>query len=154
MIEIEEAGVERVDELVAWRMAVLREVFSLGEDSDVATLEAANRAYYEREIPKGGHIACFALLDGEVVGCGGVCLQREMPSPDNPNGRCAYLMNIYTRPAARGRDVGTAIVNWLVGRAEKMGAGKVYLETSKAGRRLYEKAGFADLPGMMKLADD
>lgn len=135
-------------------MEVLREVFSLPEDADTDALERENRAYYERELPREGHLACLAELDGQVVGCGGICLQHEMPSPDNPSGRCAYLMNVYTRPQAQRRGVGRAVVRWLVAQARQWGAHKVYLETSEAGRHLYEGEGFVDLPDMMVLADD
>ncbi|RAX19620.1 MULTISPECIES: GNAT family N-acetyltransferase [unclassified Actinomyces] len=150
-IEIEQVGIARIDELLAWRMEVLREVFGTALDAAPTRLERANRAYYERELPTGGHIACLAWLDGEPVGCGGVCLHTEMPSPDNPSGRCAYLMNVYTRPAFQGRGVGAAVVDWLVRQARARGAGKVYLEASDAGRRLYESTGFTDMADMMRL---
>ncbi|WP_243118476.1 GNAT family N-acetyltransferase [Actinomyces wuliandei] len=150
-IEVEQVGAARVDELVAWRMEVLREVFGIRPDADTSSLETANRTYYRRELPAGRHIACLARLDGDPVGCGGLCLSKEMPSPDNPSGLCAYLMNVYTRPAYQGHGVGAAVVSWLVQQARARGADKVYLETSEAGRRLYEEAGFTDMPGMMHL---
>lgn len=97
------------------------------------------------------HIACFAELDGQPVACGSICLQEELPSPDNPSGRCAYLMNMYTRPAHRGKGIAGAVVDWVVDQAKRAGAGKIYLETTPAGRGVYERAGFVDLPAMMKL---
>lgn len=97
----------------------------------------------------GRHIAC----QGEdIIGCGGICLYQEMPSPDNFSGHCAYLMNIYTCPEFRGRGVGEMIVRWLVGQAVQRNITKIYLETSKPGRKLYEKTGFLDMPDMMKLS--
>lgn len=151
-VEVRQAGVDEIDRLMAWRMEVLREVFSLPEGSDLGRLDRENRAYYARELPRMGHIACFAEVDGQVIGCGGVCLQREMPSPDNPSGKCAYLMNIYTRPEAQRHGVGHSVVRWLVMRARRWGAEKIYLETSREGRALYEGEGFVDLPDMMLLA--
>lgn len=150
-VSIENMDVGRIEELMNWRMETLREVFALPASADLSRLEAANRAYYLRELPSGGHVACLVKLDGQAVGCGGVCFQREMPSPDNPGGLCAYLMNIYTRPAYQHRGLGRAVVEWLVARARERGAGKIYLETSQAGRRLYEALGFTDMPDMMQL---
>lgn len=83
-------------------MEVLHEVFSIPSERSVTELESENRRYYQTELPQGGHIACFAYVGEEIVGCGGICLYHEMPSPDNLNGKCAYLMNIYTRPQFRG----------------------------------------------------
>ena len=83
-----------------------------------------------------------------------VCLQHEMPSPDNPSGVCGYLMSIYTRPEHQGKGVGTAVVRWLVDKARRAGAGKVYLEATEAGRPVYTRVGFTDLPDMMILRKD
>ncbi len=151
LIEVQRVGIERLDELMAWRETVLREVFSIQVDANIDGILAANRAYYEREIPKEGHVPCFATSNGSVVGCGGICLQRELPSPDNPSGTNAYLMSVYTVPAMRGGGVGKAVVNWLVEEARRLGAGKIYLESSEAGKRLYRDEGFVPLPDMYHL---
>jgi hypothetical protein len=86
---------DELDTLMSWRMEVLHEVFADYENVDWHALEKANREYYKREIPIEGHIAC---LTEHEIGCGGLCLYNEMPSPDNPTGKCAYLMNVYVRP--------------------------------------------------------
>lgn len=147
---VRKAGLDEMETLLAWRMEVLREVFSLPPDEDLGELERANRAYYREALEAGGHIACFAVRE-EIVGCGGVCLYREMPSPDNPNGMCAYLMNVYTRPGSRGQGVGEAVVRWLVDQARRRGATKIYLETSESGRGLYRKLGFAPMEDYLAL---
>ena len=153
-VEIRQATLEDLDLLVRWRMVVLREVFGIPDDESTDALEAENRRYYERALAAASHIACFAVSGHEVVGCGGICLQEELPSPDNPSGKCAYLMNIYASPSCRKQGVGAAIVSWLIEQARQRGIGKIYLETSQAGRPLYEKLGFADLPDMMKLTPE
>ncbi|MCD8316689.1 MAG: GNAT family N-acetyltransferase [Eggerthellaceae bacterium] len=132
-------------------MTVLREVFDLPGDTDMNAYYAHNRAYYESHIPDGTHIACFAYIGDEIVGCGGICLYEEMPSPDNECGRCAYLMNIYTIPSCRGHGIGGKIVTYLIEAAKEKGASKIYLETSDDGRRLYEELGFTDMVDYMHL---
>lgn len=107
--------------------------------------------YYQRAIPAGEHIACFAHVGEEMVGCGGICFYREMPSPDNPSGYCAYLMNIYTRPSFRGHGIGRAVVAWLIRQARQREITKIYFETSENGRPLYEKMGFSNMNGYMRL---
>lgn len=150
-IEIRRATLDDLDLLMQWRMEVLHDVFDVPADDPMAELTAENRAYYERELPTEGHIACFALLDGEIVGCGGICLYHEMPSPDNGNGGCAYLMNIYTRPAYRGQGIAKETCRWLIAEAQARGYTKVFLETSVNGRALYESLGFSDMQDYMKL---
>ena len=106
-IQIRQATIQDLNVLMQWRMEVLHEVFSIPSERSVTELESENRRYYQTELPQGGHIACFAYVGEEIVGCGGICLYHEMPSPDNLNGKCAYLMNIYTRPQFRGHGIGT-----------------------------------------------
>ncbi len=138
-----------LQQLILWRMEVLRCVFSIPEDADTQELEQRNRLYYARHLADGSHIACIALMEGEAVGCGGICLYEEMPSPDNPTGRCAYLMDIYVREPFRRKGAGRRIVDWLVERAHEQGITKIYLETTSSGRALYESSGFEDMKGMM-----
>lgn len=151
MNDIQVLQIHDVEVLMQWRMEVLRCVFSIPTDADTTSLEQANRHYYERHLPDGSHIACIASVNGEMAGSGGVCFQEEMPSPDNPCGRCAYLMNIYVRPDYRGRGVARRIVRWLVGQALAQGISKIYLETSDIARKLYADLGFSYMKDMMKL---
>lgn len=103
VIRIKRADVTDLDELMRWREVVLREVFSIPKEKNMDDLLTANREYYHTALKREEHLACFAYADeyadAEPVGCGGICLYQEMPSPDNPSGKCAYLMNIYTVPA-------------------------------------------------------
>ena len=153
MITIQKAGLEDLDLLMDWRMEVLHEVFELPSDADCSELERENRAYYEKALQDGSHVACFARLNSEIVGCGGICIYREMPSPDNLQGGCAYLMNIYTRPQYRGKGVGRTTVKWLVDEAKREGISKIYLETTDKGRPMYKKLGFSEMKGYLKLKD-
>ena len=136
--------------MMEWRRRVISDVF--GVLPSPALMEA-NLRYYLQALADGTHMACFAMRGEEPTGCGGICLQRELPSPDNPSGLCAYLMNIYVAPEERRTGTGNAIVAWLVDRALRAGAGKIYLETTEAGRPLYASRGFRPMPDMMKLAD-
>ncbi len=133
-----------------WREIVLREVFSIPAEEPIDELLAENRAYYRRALEQGEHVACFACVGETTVGCGGVCLYREMPSPDNPSGKCGYLMNIFTLPTARRQGVGTQVVQWLVQQAKRWGAEKIYLEASEQAYPLYRKLGFQDMRGYLK----
>lgn len=134
--------------LLEWRKEVIENVFDMEPDAD---LMAQNEDFYIRHIKNDTHLAFVASEDGEDAGCGGVCFTEELPSPDNPSGKCAYLMNIYVRKNFRERGLAHAIVKRLIEEAKKRNCGKIYLETTAVGRPVYESLGFHDLPDMMKL---
>lgn len=136
-----------IEELMGWRKEVIENVFG---QTPSESLLSANRDYYETKIPEGGHIAFVASFMGEEVGSGSICLSEELPSPDNPNGKCGYLMNIYVREKFREHGVGHAIVRKLLEEAKNLKCGKIYLETTDDGRSVYQSLGFKDMPDMMK----
>lgn len=148
MIELKE--ITAMPTLMRWRAEVLEHVFGLRPDR---RLLVANRQYYRRHIADGSHIAYVALVDGEEAGCGAACFTDELPSPDNPSGRCAYLMNIYVREAFRNRGVAHQVVVRLIDEATERGCGKIYLETTSEARPVYTSSGFRDMPDMMKYYD-
>ena len=63
-LQIEPATPRDLGALLQWRMEVLHAVFSIPIDTPLDALREANRRYYETELPRGGHLACFARLDG------------------------------------------------------------------------------------------
>ncbi|MCM1518833.1 MAG: GNAT family N-acetyltransferase [Pseudoflavonifractor sp.] len=148
MIEIREC--RDVEELMAWRGEVILNVFGVIASP---ALMAANREYYRQYVADGTHLGFVASCDGEDVGCGAICLSDELPSPDNPSGRCAYLMNIYVRERYRHHGIAGSLVNHLVDEAKRLGCGKIYLESTDAAKHLYRSCGFNDMENMMKYED-
>lgn len=142
--------IDDIDRLMMWRAEVIRNVFET--EADPSLLDA-NRQYYLRHIPDKSHIAFVACHDGEECGCGSICLSDELPSPDNPSGKCAYLMNIYVREAFRKHGIAHKIVSRLIEEAKKHNCGKIYLETTADGKSVYTSLGFRDMPDMMKYYD-
>ncbi len=149
MISLEE--VKDIPTLMSWRKEVIENVFGQQPDE---TLLLANRQFYEKHIADGTHYALIIEYDGEKCGCGAVCFTDELPSPDNPSGRCAYLMNIYVREAFRKHGLAHKIVSHLIQESKRCGCGKIYLETTDDGRPVYQSLGFRDLPDIMKYHDN
>ncbi|GEM_PF-165308 len=154
-VEIRQLTIDDLDLLLTLRMEVLSHVFAEDQKRMTADeweeIRSQNESYYRDQLVSGGHLACAAYENGQLAGCGGVCIYREMPSPDNRNGICAYLMNIYTRKSFRNRGIGRRTAEWLIDKAKRRGAGKIYLETSKDGRRLYQALGFLKMQDYLKL---
>lgn len=153
---MEKSGLEDLEILMEWRMRVLEEVFDLDPSSSqypilYQTLFENNKSYYQKHLADDSHTALFARCGNHIVGCGGICYTEEMPSPDNPSGRCGYLMNIYTLPALRHHQIGRQIVEALIQDAKKRRTGKIYLESSQDGLSLYQSLGFQPLLDLYKL---
>jgi putative acetyltransferase len=87
---------------------------------------------------------------GTLLGC--VAL-KELSSQDGE------LKSMRTATAARGRGVGTALLQHVVAEADARGYGSVHLETGTQdyfapARRLYERAGFVTCPPFASYGPD
>lgn len=128
--------------LTAMRLDVTRVVWDLAADIDLSHFEQETRQYYQKNLESGDH-AAYMVYDGDLlVGTGGICFYRLMPTGDNFTGRKAYLMNMYTRPEYRRRGIAGQTLDLLVNEAKSRQVAFISLETSDAGRELYLRHGF------------
>lgn len=148
------AAVEDVEELVSTRLTVLRAANGLSEEEPLGAVERASRDYYRRALGTGEHIA-YLIYDeyGErrFIGAGGVSFYQVMPTRDNPDGRKAYIMNMYTAPEYRRQGIAEYTLDLLVRAAGERGISHISLEATETGRPLYQKYGFVAMENEMKL---
>jgi len=119
-------------------------------DAQKAEMYTQNKAYFTETLADGS-FAAYLALDGEhLVATSGVNFYRTPPNPKNPTGKTAYISNMYTRPAYRGRGIATRLFALTVEIARSRGCGKIVLHATDMGRPIYEKAGFFVPKGAME----
>ena len=88
-------------------------------------------------------LVCFlAVEDERVVGGCAVTLYKVMPGPRNPSGNVLYAHNMYVEPENRGKGVGSALLQKIIGFARTVGAQRIELHATQMGQGVYERAGF------------
>ena len=149
-MEYRRATVDDIDELVDMRMAMRAEreegVCAISLDD----FEARTREYFLSHIPDESFIAWVAIDIGNIIATGGLCVHHVPPTYGNPSGKVGYLVNMYTLPKYRGQSIAAKLLEYLMEEARQRGCDRAALNTSKAGRRVYEKYGFRDVPDEME----
>jgi len=151
MYRIRLATLEDVDELVRLRLDFLEEVGSLKSGADGGELGAAMRDYFARKLPSGEFLAWVAEGEGAIVATSGVTVFERPPNGGNLAGLEAYLSNMYTLPAWRGRGIGTALVATAIEHLKRTRVRRIWLHATDEGRPLYAKAGFVPSATDMEL---
>lgn len=146
------ASVEDIEELVKTRIIVLRAANQLSDDVDMSVVERESYVYYETALKNEEHIAYLVYENDKFIGAGGVSFYRVMPTYHNPDGRKAYIMNMYTAPEYRRRGIAFRTLNLLVEAAKSQGVFVISLEATEMGRALYEKYGFVNMKNEMEFA--
>jgi phosphinothricin acetyltransferase len=124
--------------------AVICAIYNQGIEDRIATLETELRTPEERRqwmAARGPrHPVVVAITDGQVVGWGSLNPFNPRPAYDN-----VVDLSVYVERTWRGRGVGKALLQHVLGLARQIGYHKMVLATfpyNDAGLALYRRMGF------------
>jgi GNAT superfamily N-acetyltransferase len=137
-----------VPALIELRAAFLAEVAGSGP-AEPALLPALSR-YFSAAVPSGEFIAFLAVAGGRIIAASGLVFHRYPPSARNLQGLEAYVMNMYTLPAWRGKGIASALLWKLMEVARASNCSRVRLHALPKAQPIYARAGFASAEGEMQ----
>jgi GNAT superfamily N-acetyltransferase len=95
---------------------------------------------------------CYlAVVGGRVVATSGLIIHRHPPSARNPEGREAFVLNMYTVPAWRGRGLASSLLQRVLAAARQAGCSRVILHAAPRAAPIYLRAGFLSVDTEMRL---
>jgi GNAT superfamily N-acetyltransferase len=153
-----------VQTLIDLRIAYLRELERFGDEVDLEALAQTTRRYFIRKMPAGEYIAWVALarpapspelrgrLHAKVVGTAGMFIVDRPPGTSMSHAREARLINVYVSDAWRGGGVANALIEACIETARRADVGRILVDDTPRGRRIYERAGFTIVKGVMELS--
>ena len=138
-IEYRLATSDDIELMMSSRLEMLRVVNDLDDDYEY---DEAFVNYSRDYFLNGDHTTVLALQGNEVIGCASMSYMRIMPTFSHPTGKRAHLMNVYTSEEHRWQGIARKMVSMLIEEAWVQGATEISLDSTDAGRPLYEKLGF------------
>lgn len=151
-ISYRKATIHDIDELVRLRIEFLKEVQKVetrqySEDE----LRHSLHAYLSKSMNNDEFVAWLAISGGEIVATSGLCFFQITPGFTLIDGKIAYILNIYTLPAWRGKSIGKQVFSHILQEAVSRGYKRISLHASEDGRPIYEKFGFRSTSDEMEL---
>jgi GNAT superfamily N-acetyltransferase len=99
--------------------------------------------YLQRAMPAGRYIGWLAeTAEGRVVAGAGVAIGDWPGSPDDPTGKRALVLNVYTEPEFRRQGIARRLMAAVIAWSRDEGLRSLSLHASDFGRALYEELGF------------
>ena len=148
MYTFRKAGLDDIDALLKLRADFMACFDPLDEKGREAL--GNYRGFLLESMPDGSFMQWLAEADGEVAATGSISFYRLPPTGRRPNGRAAYIGNMFTYPAHRRQGLATRILRRLAEEAQAAGCGIITLHASDQGRPIYEAFGFAAAKDLME----
>lgn len=144
------ATLDDADVLVHHRVAMFAEMGS--SEADAAAAGPMFRTWLADAMPNGIYRAWVVDNGGDVVAGGGMTVLPWPPGPQHPGGHVAFVYNVYTEPAHRGRGLARRIMDTIHDWCRGAGIQSVALNASVFGRPLYESMGYrvSESPTMVR----
>ena len=113
-----------------------------GDPEALDAMAATSGPFIKKGLHEGFYRGWIVELGGRVVAGGGLMIIGHPSSPRDPSPQRAWILNMYTEPAYRGRGLARSIVETITDWCRKKGFAWVSLHASEDGRHLYENLGF------------
>ena len=150
-LEVRETSAHELGEWAAMRAEMMLEIGLIGA-SEVDSFRTRVTNWLAEVGGDNGSqfIGFIGLVAGSPAATSGVTIYTSPPHP-RYEGREAYLMSIFVRPAFRRQGIGTAILIASIKAAKIAGARNIWLLATDAGAPLYRRHGFESRSEYMAL---
>ena len=113
-----------------------------GSESERDAMVTSARPFVAAGLADGSYRGWLIETDGRIVAGGGVAIVPYQPTPADPVCRRAFVLNLYTEPAYRGRGFARLVMKTIVDWCRQQGFRSVSLHASDDGRPMYEALDF------------
>jgi GNAT superfamily N-acetyltransferase len=141
-VQFTKASPMDVEFLSESRIEFLEEYWGQQEEALRKNLRIKLTNYFTRAISDGTYVCYLAKTEKDWIGIGGMVLREQPGGFKIPNGKIAYIMNMYTRPEYRKQGVAKHILQLLMDEAKTLGCEALELHATQEGEPVYQKAGF------------
>jgi GNAT superfamily N-acetyltransferase len=139
------ADTRDVEELIRLRKDFLKENDGKARtEEEYRSLEENLRAYFTDGLRSAAYVSWIAVEGDQVIGTSGLVFYAVPPGLNNPSGKVAYIMNVYTEPSYRKRGICTELFHKTVEEARSLGYRKIELHATPKGMPIYKKQGFKE----------
>lgn len=142
VITYQKATLPDIPLLAEARISFLSEYWGNVDEEQSVHLRNELRNYFEYAIQHKIYHSWIAKFKDEFAGIGGMVYQQRPGSFRVPDGRSAYIMNMYTVPKFRKNGIAKNILEHLIKTGNEDGIQFFELHATKEGEPIYVNAGF------------
>jgi GNAT superfamily N-acetyltransferase len=135
--------------LIASHRACMFRDNELAADSVLFTMGEAFEPWVRERLRDHRYVGLLLEDNAQVVAGAGIFFCDFPPHWRHTEAMRAYVLNVYTDPAYRGRGLAKRLMNSVLDECRERGVATVVLHASPQGRPIYEGMGFTDNDEML-----
>lgn len=140
---IDKASDKDIDELVALRLAYLKEDLGTISEEDMQCLQAALPQYFRNHL--NHDLFVYIAREEEILACAFLLLVEKPMSPMFITGKTGTVLNVYTKQEYRKKGYAKQLMNALLEDAKVNELSVIELKATEDGYHLYQSVGFEDV---------
>ncbi len=141
-ITYRKANTSDVELLVNTRLKLLEEDSGFMTDSERQSLYQSNKASMEAGMANGTFFSFLAFDNDVFVGTCSTCLYSVLPGRKLPDGKNAYIQNMFVVPPYRRNGIGKFLTSLCVNEAINLHYSRITLHATQKGKLLFDHCGF------------
>lgn len=142
MVEYRLATKDDIDDLVKLRMSLLCEVDKTYTEDEKVQIIESNTKYMLNSFSDGSFVSWLAVDNSKIIAISGISFYNLPPNKKCPNGKVAYISNMFTHSDYRNQGIASKLFELTVEEAKKRQCTKILLNATDMGKPIYEKYGF------------
>ncbi|MFX0184575.1 MAG: GNAT family N-acetyltransferase [Candidatus Hodarchaeota archaeon] len=136
------ATIKDLKALIKYRIALFQEMGHINDLSTEKSFRKILERYFTEALSKNEFLSWVAEINGKIIASSGLVILKKPPTPRNPSGKEAYIMNMYTSPKWRKRGIATRLLEEIFSFLREIKINKISLHATDIGVSVYEKMGF------------
>lgn len=142
MIEYRKATIDEGYLLAKIRVDFLVEANNINSEDEKTLMLKNNIKFLSHSLADGSFASWVAVEDGDIIATSGVSFYTLPPNKKCPDGKVAYISNMFTYPKYRNQGIASKLFDLTIEEVKRHGCVKILLNATDMGRPIYEKFGF------------
>ncbi len=143
-ILLRKATIEDIDIIIRYRIIFLKESQSISSPKLEALLKQSLRQYFAKSLENGSFISWIAEYENKPIGFSGMVIREQPGNFEIPNGKTAYILNMFTIKEFRKNGIGSLLFQKLIDEAKLKNLDKIELHATNDGEPIYRQFGFIE----------
>lgn len=143
-IILKKAASADIETIIEYRIIFLQEAQGIPGKELELSLRKSLRQYFTKSLENDSFVFWIAEYENKSIGFSGMVIREQPGNFEFPNGKTAYILNMFTPKEYRNNGIGTLLFQKLIDEAKQRNLDRIDLHATLDGEPIYRRFGFIE----------